>query len=233
MDFNFTEIIAWRKAKDMLDAGAIGPLRHVVVTWNIENASTRLRLRNWKTSGSEGGGVLGNLGSHSLHYLEWFCGPIVGIMARISALPDNPGLETNLTLALAFESGASGSYVLSCASYAGSGHRVELYGEDGTLILENPTLDYMRGFTLSYARRSAAARQPVELDTDPLDRQFPSEGRIAPVSRLAKRFFDGVERKQPARPNFADGYRVQVLIDAVRRSHACGRWIDIPTKEQT
>jgi predicted dehydrogenase len=62
IDFNFTEIMAWRKAKAMLDAGAVGQLRHVVVTWNVENTSTRLRQKNWKTSGGEGGGALGNFG---------------------------------------------------------------------------------------------------------------------------------------------------------------------------
>src|SRR5436189_244036 len=40
MDFNFTEIMAWRKAKALLDAGAIGRLRRVAVNWNVENAST-------------------------------------------------------------------------------------------------------------------------------------------------------------------------------------------------
>ena len=76
IDFTFTEITAWQKAKALLDSGAIGRLRHVDVLWNVENASTRLRLKNWKTSGEAGGGALGNLASHSLHYFEWFCGPL-------------------------------------------------------------------------------------------------------------------------------------------------------------
>jgi hypothetical protein len=37
----------------MLDAGVIRTLRRVVVTWNVENSSTRLHLRNWKTNGSD------------------------------------------------------------------------------------------------------------------------------------------------------------------------------------
>ena len=42
---------------------------------------------------------------------------------------------------------------MSCASYRGGGHRIEFFGEDGTLILHNPAADYMRGFEIQYAKR--------------------------------------------------------------------------------
>ena len=45
---------------------------------------------------------------------------------------------------------------MSCASYLGSGHRLEFYGEDGTLTLVNETADYMRGFRLQPAARRPA-----------------------------------------------------------------------------
>ena len=43
IDFNFPELPAWRRAKASLDDGMVGRLRHVVVTWNVENQATRLR----------------------------------------------------------------------------------------------------------------------------------------------------------------------------------------------
>jgi len=227
LDYGFTEVMAWSKAKAMIDQGAIGRLRHVAVNWNVENVSTRLRLKNWKTSADDGGGALGNLASHSLHYLEWFCGPIAGLSARLSGLPDDPAFQTNVALALAFQSGASGSYAMSCASYLGTGHRLEFYGDDGTLVLDNPTTDYMRGFGVRHARRPAGALAPVAVDDDPLDRQFPAEARIAPVSRLVSRWLDAIERRAPTDPGFLAGYRAQALLDAVRRSHATGRWLNI------
>lgn len=224
IDFNFTEIMAWRKAKALIDAGAIGRLRHVVVTWNVENISTLKRLKNWKTSAAAGGGALGNLASHSLHNFEWFCGPIAELSARLAGLPDDPEMEVTVMASLVFASGATASLVVSSASYLGSGHRLEFYGEDGTLVLANTTADYMRGFTLHHARRPAAALAPVAIDPDPLDN--PSlDGRIAPVSRLASRFLDAIEQHKSASPGFAEGYRVQILLDAVRRSHALGRSI--------
>jgi predicted dehydrogenase len=221
IDLNFTEVPAWRSAKAMIDAGAVGKLRHTVVTWNVENQSTKLRLKNWKTDADAGGGALGNFASHTLHYFEWFCGPIGELSARLASLPDEPALETTAILSLAFSSGATGSLALCSAAYLGSGHRLEFYGDDGTLVLANVTTDYMRGFTLSHARRPAAALEMVAVEPDPLDRGSP-DGRIAPVSRLASRFLDAVEARKSVQPGFVEGYRVQVLLDAARRSHALG-----------
>ncbi|MGE0564813.1 MAG: Gfo/Idh/MocA family protein [Pseudolabrys sp.] len=231
IDFGFTEIAAWRRTKAIIDEGRLGRLRHVAVTWHVENASTRLRAKNWKTDIATGGGALGNFVSHSLHYVEWLFGPLVGLSGRLAGLPDDPAFQTNVICAFAFASGASGSYSMSCAAFGGSGHRLEIYGDDGALTLHNPTADYMRGFTLTSSDRKTNQPAPIALDDDPLDRQFPHDGRIAPVSRLAKRFLDAVENGGGAKPDFADGYRVQFLMDAVRRSHDGGRWIDV--KETT
>jgi predicted dehydrogenase len=40
-------------------------------------------------------------------------------------------------------------------------------------------------------------------------------------------FFDAIEAGTTASPGFAEGYRVQSLIDAARRSHQQGKWIDV------
>ena len=229
VDFNFSAILSWRKAKMLLEEGAIGRLRHLAVNWNVENQTTRMRLDNWKAYGEDGGGALGNFVSHSFHYLEWLCGPISGLSARLSGLPDAPAMETNATISLAFRSGASGSLAMSCASYLGSGHRLEFYGENGSLTLVNTTSDYMRGFELRLARRPATALAPVDVD-DPIDRAFASDGRIAPVSRLAADFIDAISQAKPGWPGFAEGFRVQTLLDTARRAHKSGCWLDVETE---
>ena len=225
VDFNFHQISAWQRARDMLDGGAIGALRHVAVHWHIENRATQMRMQSWKTAGGDGSGVLGNFVSHCFHDLEWFCGPLASLSARLGGLPGDDTLQTTVAMTLGFASGAPASLSMSCASYLGSGHRLEFYGEDGTLVLNNTGADYMRGFELLYARRPAAALARVPAD-DPVDAQYP-DGRIAPVSRLIKGFLDAIERKTAPKPGFAEGYRVQHLIDAAQRSHRDGRAIDV------
>lgn len=228
IDFNFTQVMAWLRAKEMLDAGAVGRLRHVTVHWQVENRAVQMRMRNWKTTSDDGGGVLGNFISHCFNYLEWFVGPIASLSARIGGLPGVADLETTVAMSMQFASGPLVSLSMSCASYLGPGHRLEFFGEDGTLVLHNPAADYMRGFELYHAKRPATALTRIPVD-DPVDAQYP-DGRIAPVSRLAKRFFDAIEKGTKAQPSFADGYRVQVLIDAARRSHEQGAWIAVPAE---
>lgn len=222
VDFEFPELPAWIQAKDMLDAGAIGTLRHVNVSWLLENYATRMRMKNWKTDASQGGGIVGNLVSHSFYYLEWFCGPLASLSARMSGLPgETEPSESAATMSGMFSSGASLSLSASAAAYLGSGHCIDFYGEDGTLVLANPTVDYMRGFTLSHAKRPAACLDPVGVAADPADATAP-DGRIAPARRLAIRFREAIERGVMPVPGAREALRVQSLIETARRSHAEG-----------
>ena len=189
IDFNFPELPSWRRAKEILDSGALGRLRHVVVTWNVENQATRLRLKSWKTrAGEGGGGLLGNFVSHCFYYLEWFLGPIAGLGGRVFPLPDGDA-ESSIALAIAFASGVGGSLQMSCASFLGSGHRLEFYGEDGTLVLANPTADYFRGFQLMQAGRADSSLQPVATEDASADRfsRFPRRTGGAAGATLRRR----------------------------------------------
>lgn len=230
VDFNFHQIAAWQRAKEMLDGGAVGALRHLTIHWHVESRALQMRMRNWKTLGENSGGVLGNFISHCFHYIEWFCEPIMGLQARIGGLAGDTELETSVAMAMTLRAGALVSLSMSCASHAGLGHRIEFFGEDGTLVLHNPGPDYMRGFALLHARRPEAAFASIPV-SDPADAAYP-DGRIAPVSRLAKIFFDAIERRTTAKPGFAEGYRVQRLIDAARRSHNESRWIDVAGEDK-
>jgi predicted dehydrogenase len=139
-------------------------------------------------------------------------------------LPDGDA-ESSIALAIAFASGVGGSLQMSCASFLGSGHRLEFYGDDGTLVLTNPTADYFRGFQLMQARRPDSSLQAVATEDVSADRF--SDSRVAPVARLVQRFVDACERGGSPSPGFAEGYRVQGLIDAARHAHASERWIAV------
>ena len=175
IDFNFPEIAAWRKAKAMLDERrdrAAAPRRGDLE--RREPGDAPAAARAGRRAARTAAALLGNFVSHCFHYLEWFCGPIAGLSARLSGLPDAPAhRDAASRSALAFRSGAGGSLQMSCASYLGSGHRLEFYGEDGTLVLANPTADYMRGFELSMRSGPTARCAPVDGRGRSDRRQFP------------------------------------------------------------
>jgi predicted dehydrogenase len=74
----------------------------------------------------------------------------------------------------------------------------------------------------------------VEPDTGNLDAAPSVDSRVAPVARLVRRFIDACERGGSPSPGFAEGHRVQCLIDAARRAHASGCWVEVapPRREE-
>jgi predicted dehydrogenase len=225
--FTFTRVPAFEEMHRLLSARAIGALRHVAVAWNVENYANRHRLQNWKSSRESGGGALFNFVAHSLHYLEWLVEPIGGLSARLDRMPsDTRTGDTFVVMAFRFRSGIAGSLSMSAAAFPGSGHRIEIYGEAGALILDNPTTDYMRGFSLKLATREEPAWRTCHLEK-PADDDS-RDGRILPASRLARSFIDWLVSGVPAQPNFAEGLRVQVLLDAACRANDTGSWQSIP-----
>jgi predicted dehydrogenase len=225
--FTFTRVPAFAEMHRLLGVRAIGALRHVTVSWNVENYANRHRLQNWKSSSESGGGALFNFVAHCLHYLEWLIEPVAGLSARLERMPgDTRTGDTFVAMAFRFRSGIAGSLQMSAAAFPGSGHRLEIYGEDGALILENPTSDYMRGFSLKVATRDQPAWRTCELKQHADDDS--RDGRILPASRLAVSFIDWLVSGVPARPNFADGLRAQLLLDAARRANDTGCWQSVP-----
>jgi predicted dehydrogenase len=221
--FTFTRVPAFEEIHRLLSARVIGALRHVAVSWNVESYANRHRIQNWKSSRESGGGALFNFVAHSLHYLEWLIGPITGLSARLDRMPgDTRTGDTFVAMALQFGSEIAGSLSMSAAAFPGSGHRIEIYGEDGALILDNPTTDYMRGFSLKLATRDQSVWRDCDVE-QPADDDS-RDGRILPASRLARGFIDWVVSGVPTRPNFADGLRAQMLLDAARRSSDTGSW---------
>jgi predicted dehydrogenase len=217
MDFIFPEIPAWQQARSLLAAGTLGALRHAAVSWRVESYAFARGLDSWKMRSTEGGGTLNNFVSHSLYYLEWLLGPVTRIAARFT--PRQSAGEARVDAWLELASGCPVTLSVAADAFLGSGHRLEIYGEQGTLRLENRTADYVNGFTLSVGTRSTGAfsAQTLEPPGEP-------DGRIAAASAIVRRFVDAVLSGSAVEPNLAHGLRVQHLMAAARAADRSGAW---------
>jgi len=228
LDFELPEIRAWREAKEILDGGGIGPLRHIAVNWYVETYASRMGLDSWKNDPARGGGTLNGFMSHVFYYVEWFAGEIEAISTHLCGTPGQSSAGDALVVAvLRLASGVPVAVTVSSNAFLGSGHRVAFYGSDGTLVLENSTADYATGFGLRYGTRGTSALADVALAA-PDTTQAGEDGRVPLVASLAVRFVDWVRHGVPARPDFTDGLRVQRLISAAQRSHDTGGWVNGP-----
>lgn len=220
IDFIFPEIPAWRQAKEVLERGELGELRHAAVDWQVETYAYQSKSDSWKTASEEGGGTLGNFVSHSLYYLEWLLGGVAALSARLSPAPIMGGrAESRVDAWLTMESGLPVTLSVAADSFLGGGHRVEIYGDQGTLLLHNPTADYVNGFELWVGRR-----QDGKLIRRVGGASGNADGRISAVNGIVRRLIDSIPDQSPVIPGIDQALRVQVLSEAMRAANTSRRW---------
>jgi predicted dehydrogenase len=219
VDFEFVELPSWKRARELLQAGALGSLRGFALTWHIETRANRLQSDSWKVRAALGGGALGSFASHSFQLLEWLLGPLARLQARL--YPPDAAADTRVTATCRLADGTLGTVSIATDAVAGWGHRLEIHGSEGTLLLANETAEHLSNFVLTHATR--AGRQVL------LDERTGEggDGRIAPVAAVVRRFVDAALGGAPAYPGLDEGVRVEDVMNAVRESHRRGTWVEV------
>lgn len=218
VDFLFSRIPCWEQAKSILNAGSLGAIRHVAISWRVETRASLVGAKaSWKSQTSEGGALLGFL-PHVIHCLEWLVGEIRGVVAR---LEPQEGVDRRVSASLVLASGATASIDVATDAFLGSGHRIDVHGENGTLVIENGTTDYVKGFRLRTGTRESGVLADVHVEPLPAE----ADGRLAPAKVLAREFLDAVRGSPPRAPGIAAGVRVQAVIEAIQRSSKDGKWV--------
>ena len=207
IDFTFPEIAAWRQARALIAEGAIGQVAHFAYSWRVETYASRTNAGTWKNRPGEGGGVLGNFVSHVFFNIEWLLGRIAGFDGIVCPRGRRTGRAVDGVVRL--ENGAVGSLSVSSDAFLGSGHALEIFGDRGTLVLNNPSADYAAGFRVHLGTRATGGLTCV---SEPLGSAPESDGRLAPVTALVRRFVDAIDGGAAMTPDLADGLRVQQLL---------------------
>jgi predicted dehydrogenase len=222
IDLLFPEIPAWQEAKSLLQQQKLGQLRHAAVSWRVETYAYRAAIDSWKTRSSDGGGTLNSFVSHSAHYIEWLLGRIARVSARLRPPPGKDRAEARVDAWLELESGLPVTLSVAADAPLGSGHRVEIYGDLGALVLSNTGSDYVNGFELWMGNREHGRLVPmVEAVTSGVD------GRVTAAAGIVRRFVDAIIHGGQVIPGLAEGVRVQTVLDAMRSSDSNGVWQDV------
>ena len=119
--------------------------------------------------------------------------------------------------------GATGAAALSVVESGKYENRLEIYGTKGALMVEE-TGELWRSPTGSGQWR------PVQVDQDHMAQGMResswSRGFTAFACRIVEAMRSGKKTVDNA-ASFDDGYRVQVVLDAIRESNERGCWVDI------
>lgn len=239
MDFEFRFVPAWQRLAELLAAGYVGQTRLIKVDWLVASRADASRPWNWYARKDQGGGALGAIGSHFFDYMAWLFAPIQRLCGRLSTtIPARPDSVTGelkpvdaddtCLLMLELADGTPCQASLSAVTYRGRGHWLEIYGDQGTLILgsDNPS-DYVHGFKLWGSQQGEPL---VELEI-PSRLEFPetyADGRLAPFIRVVDRWVESVDRGVALSPSLQEGVYSQLLMDLTHESSQSGGWVEVP-----
>ncbi len=232
-----------RYLKRLMDDGYIGRPFHLNMRYYANYAREGEYL--WRFDKAlAGSGVLGDLGSHFLHLAEWFYGPITEIQAQLTQhvprAPHNemsepyPAADDDAIITCRFANGAQGVIHVSAVCYEDAGlqmqHLFEFHGDGGTLYHET---DWVSRQEIRGARVGEGGLRPL-----PIPEDIWAGGRRDTVhnsyrdvfraqGRMVGDFVRAVAAGQRVRPDIHDGLRVQLLLEAAKRSATEGRRVQL------
>lgn len=230
-DFEFRFIPAWQLLKEYLEQDYVGDIRLIKIDWLVASRANAQRPWNWYSLKEKGGGALGAIGSHVFDYIHWLFGEVDTICAHLSTAitkrPDplsNNELNTvtaddTCLITLELKTKTPVQINLSSVTYEGRGHWLEIYGENGTLVLGSSNLkDYVHGFKL-YASKGDKPLTEVEIPKRLAFPQVYTDGRLAPFIRVVNQLVKSIETHVNLKPSLEDGYYSQRLMDLTHESH--------------
>ncbi len=143
---------ASRLVRDKIAAGDLG--RIVLATASVKWWRTQHYYDSGDWRGTwkwDGGGALMNQGVHTVDLLQWLAGGVESLWAQTrTAAHERIEVEDTAVAALVFKNGAVGSLCATTAAYDGFPVRVDLFGTEGSAIIEG---DRLRALTLKNGTR--------------------------------------------------------------------------------
>ena len=226
-----------RHIKQMLDAGTLGKIRHVVVD-NVGSSWADPASRaegDWWSDAEQGGGRLGANGSHQVDLLRWWFGEIAAVSgqvktmvpARIDKASGRAWTATaddfvQFTAELA--NGALANVLISTIARHARGNDLWIYGSEGTITLSNDTERLM------YAPAGQLLSEVVVEDPyanlTGLNAGIWNQSVVGALRELCGAITEGRPLREGA--TFEDGLRNQRVLDAIKQSELERRWISLP-----
>lgn len=207
-----------QEAKKLIDSGQIGNIMLADLSMKYYRDPDYYEV-GWRgTRDMDGGGALMNQGIHGVDLLHFLCGGIREIYARSGTLVH--AIETEDTLAANFMLVTGGMGVLTAATSTFPGHkrRLEICGDEGSLILEEDQLIFAETKSGHKAMQTSNQKYGV---SDPLAINF--EGHRHQLS-------DFVDSLITGRPYSVDGIeatKTLAVIFAAYESAASGKTVPV------
>jgi predicted dehydrogenase len=229
VNFTYRSTNPMRHVERLIQEGKLGRLYHFSISfWQNTRFDPAAPLA-YRMLRERGGGALLDIGIHMADLIRWWFGEIAAVAGTqytvIAERPTATGGRGTVTaddtssFVVRLPNGVAGTVQVSQVANGRQNYRrAELFGSEGSIVMEE---DRTFGPEVRYAPAGATKFDVVPLPDD-LDVAFDDFPRFH-VSRVvaALRGHDGDW------PSLEDGYRAQLVVDAVERSHRTGTWVTL------
>ena len=197
----------------------------------------------WRIDPRRSLGVLGDLGSHMVDLALWISGDISSVSAHLASFSEwtNPegqlisGANESALLSVEFADGAQGMIHVSTIAHIAAREReqfVTLHGDGGSLEVEWRVFGGAeKGLAVRGCRHDEADFQTMAVPDNYL--KGVEVGEVLPVffNHLVgpRLFVDAIQRDYQPSPSFAQGFKVQQVLEAALLAHQTGQRVPIET----
>jgi predicted dehydrogenase len=222
--------------RERLQAGDIGKVKHVKLTFRADSRADVTRPWNWWSDIQQGGGTLGAIGSHVTDGFRWLLSTevsevVCNLATHVRERQDAAGTsrevtsddEANLLLRFAdggLTEGATGDVSMSMVEAGKPEHLLEIFGASGALRVGE------RG-DLWRSKVGDGDLQTVEVERGELASGLRDSGWARGFTAFSQQIVNALREGRTTvegAATFEDGYRTQLVLDAARRSNERGCW---------
>ncbi|MDQ3895014.1 MAG: Gfo/Idh/MocA family oxidoreductase [Actinomycetota bacterium] len=228
--FNYRFVPAMRLARELVDAGELGEIRHFrgryLQDWGDDPA-----LDTWRFHADEAGsGALGDLGAHVVDLARFLAGEIEAVSALVRTFLPGRQVDDAIEAAVTFESGAVGTIEATrLALGRRNAFQWEINGSKASLAFDLERLNELQVFRADGDRARGFKTVLVTESDHPFWEWWWPPGHIIgwehtfvhEIHHLLTAIA-GDRDIAPYGATFADGYRAAEVCDAIVRSSETG-----------
>jgi predicted dehydrogenase len=240
--FNWRFPAAFLRFHEMVQDGFLGRLLHAQVRYMFGRFADENAPVTWRMDREQAGmGTMGDAGVHAVDFVRWNFGEIARVAAQTSiAYPSRTvaggarpvDAEDVCQFIAELASGGQVSFAVSRVARGANEQTMEAYGTAGALRygLPRDVPRWWRG-QLHATTGPSGGFQPVAVKA--VVPRTAGEGELPDVigktliAPLVKRFLAGIRAGESPSPSLEDGWRAQLVLDAISRSAATRTWQEV------
>jgi predicted dehydrogenase len=228
--FNYRFVPAVRLARELVDAGDLGEIRHFRGRY-LQDWGDDPSLDTWRFhAGEAGSGALGDLGAHVVDLARYLVGDIVSVSALVKTFLPGREVDDAIEAAVEFESGAIGTIEATrLALGRRNAFQWEINGQKASLAFDMERLNELQVFRADGDRaRGFKTVLVTEPDHPFWEHWWPPGHIIGWGDTFVNEFWHflravaGETDVAPLGATFEDGYRAAEVCDAIVRSGQTG-----------